>query len=88
MLHFANTKVAATRKPGFVLHDLNWLLIYDNWPLPGHRHNEANQLLTAACVNEGVFATFQRVFVQDSSYVCEASASPALHAVRSPAVEA
>jgi hypothetical protein len=88
MLHSSESKVATAHKPGFTLYPINWLLIYDNWPLPGHDHSEASALLAVAGNNAGVLATFQRIFVLDSKYVCEVSATPALHPVREPAVGA
>lgn len=86
MLHCSMSKVATAHKPGFTIHPFNWLLIYDNWPLPGHRHSDANALLATECVKAGVLATFQRIFVLDSKYACEVSATPTLHAVQEPAV--
>jgi len=35
MLHTFMRKIEVARKPGFQLFDRNWVLIYDNWPLPG-----------------------------------------------------
>lgn len=49
MLYCAVSKAATAHKPGFKIHPINWLLVYDNWPLPGHHHSEANALLAAGC---------------------------------------
>jgi|SRR5690606_33825027 hypothetical protein len=35
MLHAFTRKIEVAGKPGFQLFDRNWVLIYDNWPLPG-----------------------------------------------------
>lgn len=35
MLHTFGRKIEVAAKPGFQLFDRNWVLIYDNWPLPG-----------------------------------------------------
>lgn len=88
MLHCSQTKVTTAHKPGFKIHPINWLLIYDNWPLPGHCHSEAHEFLVAGCDKTDVLATFQRIFVLDSKYVCEVSETPTLHFVREPAVGA
>lgn len=86
MLYFATAKVEKARKPGFVLHPRNWLLIYDNWPLPAVRHAEASSILASKCAEAAIFATFDRVFVLNSKFLCEVSERVELHEVRSPSV--
>lgn len=87
IMHCAESKVAAVKKPGFQLHSNNWLLIYDNWPLPWHDHSEASALLLEAASHQAdALEAFQRIFVLDSMYVCEISSTATLlHPVRAPA---
>ena len=84
MLHFAAIKVQKAQKPGFTKHPLNWLLIYDNWPLPGVRHPAASSILAGKCAEASIFATFDRVFVLDSKLLCEVGETVQLHEVREP----
>ncbi|MBU6258464.1 MAG: hypothetical protein KGL18_14135 [Burkholderiales bacterium] len=84
MLHISASKVAKAYKPGFRRHATNWLLIYDNWPIPDQRHAEANTLLASHCNKAGLHATFHRIFALDHKFVCEASANPILHPVLNP----
>jgi hypothetical protein len=84
MLYFASAKVEKTRKPGFTLHPVNWLLIYDNWPLPSVQHSKASSIFAVKCSDAGVLATFDRVFVLDSKVLCEVGSVVELHQVSSP----
>lgn len=84
MLYFATVKVEKARKPGFVLHPRNWLLIYDNWPLPAVHYAEASSVFAGKCAEAGILATFERVFVLSSKFLCEISEKVELHEVRSP----
>jgi len=84
MLHFAAVKVDKAHKPGFVLHPRNWLLIYDNWPLPAVRRAEASSILAGHCAAAGIFNTFDRVFVLSSNVLCEIYERVELHQVFNP----
>jgi hypothetical protein len=87
MLHFASAKVVKAGKPGFTLHPVNWLLIYDNWPVPSVRYAEASSMFAGKCSDAGILATFDRVFVLDSKVLCEIGRSVELHQVRSLRVD-
>lgn len=84
MLSFVTAKRDKALKPGFALHDKNWLLVYDNWPLPHIHHEEAAEILAASCESAGVFNTFDRVFVLDSTCLCELGGEIVLYDARSP----
>lgn len=70
VVHFAREKVAKATVPGFQRFALNWLLIYNNWPLPNVNLVKAGQTALPMLQGAGVFATFDRVFVLDSERVC------------------
>lgn len=84
MLHFIKRKVKKLNQPGFTKHKENWLLIYNNWPLPGVHHEEASSLLTNSCEVESLLSEFNSIFVLDSKFLCEISHRTRLHTVKSP----
>lgn len=70
MIHSALKKVKVAQKTGFDRYHLNWLFIYDNWPLPGLERSKAASLLSAMLLCKEVFSTFDHVFtVGDRSIV-------------------
>ncbi|HLF95939.1 MAG TPA: hypothetical protein VI457_02250 [Methylococcaceae bacterium] len=73
MSHIIGQKVATLRKDGFDKFEQDWLLIYDNWPLPAvDRHKAANFLWEL--VNEyGVLNEFARIYIITGKYVLEVS---------------
>jgi hypothetical protein len=61
-LHKAN---AYTRYP------TNWLMIYDNWPLPHIDSSKAIQLLYPLLMNLNAFSVFDTIFILDDSQMYE-----------------
>ena len=88
MLHCSEAKVVAINKPGFVNHHENWLLIYDNWPLPGVHHEEAASIFETLCKPEGILRIFNRIFVLDSKCLCEIGSGIKIHTVEDPSAGA
>ena len=88
MLHCIDAKVEILNKPGFTKFKENWLLIYNNWPLPAVHHEEASSLLADLCLNKVVPREFSRVFILDSKFLCEISKRTRLHPVNSPSAGA
>ncbi|MEE5091654.1 hypothetical protein V2H26_16795 [Xanthomonas euvesicatoria] len=72
----------------FSRHAGNWLLIYDNWPLPHIDHAKAASFLSPILVEMETFGVFDRVFVHDDSRMCEfrEASSPIIHALIRPRV--
>ena len=77
MLHFAKEKLAKASRPGFASHPRNWLLIYDNWPLPQVHMVEAAARFSRDCLDAKVFDGFDRLFVLGSTDLCELELEPA-----------
>ena len=73
MAHFTVRKLGTIRKEGFERFEENWLLIYDNWPLPAVRREEASELLMAELHEVGAFAEFQLIFVLSDHMLCQLS---------------
>lgn len=88
MLHFIDSKVKIINKSGFAKFEENWLLIYNNWPLPGVHHEEACSLLTDSFPNKILPSEFNRVFILDSKVLCEFGKRTRLHPVKPPSAGA
>ena len=63
MLHFVKRKVATSSKNGFERFTRNWLLIYDNWPLPNPDRSMAAELLFQLVRATTCFRNFDLVYV-------------------------
>lgn len=88
MLHFIDSKVKIINKSGFAKFEENWLLIYNNWPLPGVHHEEVCSLLTDSFPNKILPSEFNRVFILDSKVLCEFGKRTRLHPVKPPSAGA
>lgn len=88
MLHCVRGKIENLNKAGFAKFESNWLLIYNNWPLPGVHYEEASAMLADSCIREGLLNEFSRIFVLDSKVLCEISKITRLHPVREPSAGA
>jgi hypothetical protein len=63
MLHAFGRKIDVAAKPGFQLFDRNWVLIYDDWPLPGVDDPKAAAHLTRQ-LGAASLAPFDAFFVE------------------------
>lgn len=88
MLYCIKSKAKILNKPGFTKFEENWLLVYNNWPLPRVYHEEASSLLAKSCVADGLLDEFSRIFVLDSKVMCEISESTRIHTVNTPSAVA
>ncbi len=88
MRHFIDSKVQIIKKSGFNKFEENWLLIYNNWPLPSVHHEEACSLLTDSFPNKFLPSEFNRVFILDSKVLCEFGKRNRLHPVNPPSAGA
>ena len=84
MLDFIGRKVKIINQSGFKKFEENWLLIYNNWPLPGVHYEEACSLLTDSFPNKVLPSEFNRVFILDSKVLCEFGKRTCLHPVNPP----
>jgi hypothetical protein len=64
MLHFSLQKAGKLLKPGYERFDGNWLLIYDNWPLPAVDESKAAAYFMRRLMALDVPLPFDRVFVE------------------------
>jgi hypothetical protein len=75
MANFTERKVGATQKPGFLRQSENWLLIYDNWPLPAIDPGNSAALLQNHLVCNRAFDAFGSVFVLSDQWLWAFSGS-------------
>lgn len=87
MLRYAVEKTPKATASGFKRCDLNWLLVYDNWPVPAVDHAIASTYLSDRIASTSVLGVFDSVFVVDSKYLCEFRAQHLLHPAMQPSVD-
>jgi hypothetical protein len=63
MLAAFTRKIAVAGKPGFQLFDRNWVLVYDNWPLPAVEDHKAAAHLAQA-IRTASLSPFDAFFVE------------------------
>ena len=69
MLHFAIGKAKKLAHPGFTPYAHNWLLIYDNWPLPALEEEVAARHFASKLAF--VATPFERIFVECTQHMCK-----------------
>lgn len=57
--------------PDFKRYPFNWLVVYDNWPLPAIKYSLAAHHLAPVLRQMDAFFVFDSIFVQDDSKLCE-----------------
>ena len=73
MFHFIKQKVATLQKDGFERFEQDWLLIYDNWPLPALDRRKAANFLQNLVNESTVLNEFTRIYVITGKYISEVS---------------
>lgn len=72
MCFFSIKKIEAIKKSEFKKYKKNWLLIYDNWPLPpGIDFQQSLALFRDFAKKYEVFNHFNRVYIISGSQLCE-----------------
>lgn len=64
MHYFVRQKVEKLSKPGFGRYDQDWLLIYDNWPVPAINEALAASYLSEQLASSSPTIPFHAVFVE------------------------
>jgi len=85
--HDVNKKITKATADGFVRCPANWLIVYDNWPLPVIDNSKAASYLALLLAEMDAFSVFDAIFVHDDSHLCEfreAPFSPWLRPIQSP----
>ncbi len=84
MVHHVKEKIAKANADGFARHPANWLLVYDNWPLPHINITKAAGILHPLLREIDAFSTFDTIFVLDNSHLCEFRDSPIVYPLVDP----
>lgn len=71
MAHYVERKIPKATASGFARYSANWLVVYDNWPLPAIDYTKAATYLAPLLALMGAFSAFDAVFVHDDSRMCE-----------------
>lgn len=84
MAHFVTEKIPKVTANGFVRYPANWLIVYDNWPLPAVNYSKAASYLAPFLVDMGAFSVFDAIFVHNDSRMCEFRDAPIIHTLIKP----
>lgn len=66
---------------GFVRYPANWLIIYDNWPLPAIDYAKAARHLAPLLTEMDAFSVFDAIFVHDDSHMGEFRHVPIIYSL-------
>ena len=69
---------------GFGRYRSNWLIVYDNWPLPAVDYPQATSYLMPRLTTMNAFAVFDSIFVMNDSQMCEFRYVPTIYALLKP----
>ncbi|MFG1304663.1 hypothetical protein V5F34_11055 [Xanthobacter autotrophicus] len=84
MAHHVKKKMLKATADGFSRYQANWLIVYDNWPLPAVNHTTAASYLLPLLADVGAYSVFDAIFVHVASHICEFRGTPVIHALVSP----
>lgn len=84
MAHCVGEKIPKVSAKGFVRYRTNWLIVYDNWPLPSVRYGQAASHLAPILMDLGAFSVFDAIFVHSDSQLCEFRDASIIHALVKP----
>lgn len=74
MRDFISVKIEKAAKPGFQLFSENWLVMYDNWTLPGVDRKDAIKRLYAS-MKSGDFGPFHKIWIESPDVISCLSSS-------------
>ncbi len=78
MAHFIGKKALSAQKPGYAVHDEQWLMIYDNWQAFALERQHALLLLQERLALLVPFSVFSRVFILTGKVLIDLSADSML----------
>ena len=80
--HCVKEKMPKATADGFVRYPVNWLIVYDNWPLPAIDYAKAAPYLAPLLADMDAFSVFDTIFVHDDSHMCEFRDAPVIQILR------
>ncbi len=84
MAHYVKEKIPKALADGFVRYPANWLMVYDNWPLPTIDYSKAAKYLASLLAEMDAFSVFDAIFVHDDSHMCELRHAPVVYSLIKP----
>ncbi|KAF1720153.1 hypothetical protein [Pseudoxanthomonas wuyuanensis] len=84
MAYYVKQKLSKALAPGFLRHPQNWLMVYDNWPVPSVDYRNSASHLQPLLEAMDVFSVFDAIFVLDDAQMCEFRSTPIIYALRNP----
>lgn len=84
VVHFVKEKLAKATATGFKRFPQNWLLVYDNWPLPHVNWSLAAPRALSLLQALDAFTVFDAIFVMDGSQLCEFRDPPLISTLGDP----
>ena len=84
MAHCVRDKLTKAMDDGFVRYPTNWLIIYDNWPLPAVNFDKAALYLDPLLASMDAYSVFDAIFIHDDSKLCEFRETLVIHALVKP----
>jgi hypothetical protein len=84
MAHCVKEKLPKATADGFDHYPVNWLIVYDNWPLPAVNYTKAASYLAPLLSDMNAHSVFDAIFVHDDSRLCEFSELPMVCALVKP----
>ena len=82
MAHYVKEKMPKATADGFVRYPANWLIVYDNWPLPAINCSKAASYLAPLLAEMGAFSVFDTIFIHDDSHMWEFRETPLTQVLR------
>lgn len=86
MVHYVKEKIPKVMADGFVRFPTNWLLVYDNWPVPAIDYAKAASYLAPLLTDMDAFLVFDAIFIHDDGKMAEFrdADAPLIHALAEP----
>lgn len=84
MAYYVKEKLPKAQAEGFARYATNWLIVYDNWPVPAVDYGKASAYLAPLLDDMDAFVVFDAIFVHDTTKMCEFRGSPIIHALIKP----
>lgn len=84
MAHYVGAKLPKATADGFARYRANWLVLYDNWPLPAFDYSDAAPHLASLLMGMNAFSIFDTIIVHDDSQMCEFRGDWIIHTLVKP----
>lgn len=82
--YYVKEKLPKAQAEGFTRDATNWLIVYDNWPVPAADYEKASSYLIPLLADMEAFTVFDAIFVHDTTKMCEFRGAPIIHTLIKP----